>query len=254
MEFKVLHQQNTPLLICNVWDVASTKAAEKLGFQAIGTSSAAIAALLGYQDGERMNFSELSYLVKRIIENTALPLSVDLESGYSREASEIADHIQGLADLGVVGINIEDSIVNKERKLLHAEDFAKTISVIKRQLDNDAVGVFLNVRTDTFLLKQQNAIDETRKRIRLYEEAGADGIFTPCIEEEKDIKAVVESTSLPINVMCMPNLPNFKKLRELGVKRISMGNFLFEHMYRDFEHTLSEILNNQSFSLIFGSK
>ena len=251
MEFKALHQQNTPLLICNVWDVASAKAAEKLGFQAIGTSSAAIASLLGYQDGEKMHFSELSYLVKRIVANTVLPLSVDLESGYSRETSEIVDHIQGLADLGVVGINIEDSIVNKGRKLLHAEDFAKTISVIKTQLDNDAVGVFLNVRTDTYLLKQPNTVVETKKRIRLYEEAGADGIFTPCIEEEKDIKAVVESTSLPVNVMCMPNLPNFKKLREFGVKRISMGNFLFDHMYKGFEHSLSLVLNNQSFSPIF---
>ncbi len=87
MVFKKLHNQNYPLLICNVWDVASAKIAEKLSFQAIGISSAAIATLLGYKDGENMSFSELSYLVKRIIAKTKLPLTVDLESGYSRESS-----------------------------------------------------------------------------------------------------------------------------------------------------------------------
>ena len=62
MTFKELHQQETPLLICNVWDVASAKTAEKLGFKAIGTSSAAIATLLGYDDGENMSFEELYYV------------------------------------------------------------------------------------------------------------------------------------------------------------------------------------------------
>jgi 2-methylisocitrate lyase-like PEP mutase family enzyme len=94
MEFKNLHNQDKPLLIGNVWDVPSAKTAEKLNFKAIGTSSFAIAALLGYNDGEEMEFSELEYFVKRIASNTKLPLSVDLESGYSRDPKEIANNIK----------------------------------------------------------------------------------------------------------------------------------------------------------------
>ncbi len=251
MTFKKLHNQNDPLLICNVWDVASAKIAEKLAFQAIGTSSAAIATMLGYEDGENMSFSELNYLVKRIMANTKLPLTVDLESGYSREPSEIAAHIKRLADLGVVGINIEDSIVNKKRTLLNAQEFAKTISTIKSELKKDNIDIFLNVRTDAFLLGHLNAVDETKKRLQFFEEAGADGIFIPGIEKEDDIKKITESTKLPINVMCMPNLPNFEKLRKLGVKRISMGNFLFDYVNNNFERTLSEIVHSQSFNPIF---
>ena len=63
MNFKNLHHQDAPLLICNVWDVASAKAAEKLNFKAIGTSSGAIASMLGYIDGEEMSFEELEYIV-----------------------------------------------------------------------------------------------------------------------------------------------------------------------------------------------
>lgn len=251
MEFKNLHNQNNPLVICNVWDVASAKKAEKLNFQAIGTSSSAIAEMLGYEDGEKMTFSELEYIVKRIIANTNLPLSVDLEAGYSRNSLEIVNHIKRLVNLGVVGINIEDSIVNKERAFLNAEQFAKILLDIQNQLKKENINIFLNVRTDTFLLGHLNPIEETKKRIKLYEKSGINGVFVPCIEKEKDIKTIVESTTLPINVMCMPNLPNFEKLQELGVKRISMGNFLFDNMYDKFEQVLSSISSQKSFKSIF---
>lgn len=251
MEFKNLHNQEKPLLIGNVWDVPSVKTAEKLNFQAIGTSSSAIATLLGYNDGEEMEFSELEYFVKRIALNTNLPLSVDLESGYSRKPKEIVNHIRRLAELGVVAINIEDSIVNEKRILLDADDFAKTLTEIKEQLEKENIDVFLNVRTDTFILLQENVIAETKKRIQLYQNAGANGIFTPCIEKENDIKTIVNSTNLPINVMCMPNLPDFETLTKLGIKRISMGNFLFDKMYGKFEETIQTVLNQNSFKSIF---
>ncbi|MDE1244169.1 isocitrate lyase/PEP mutase family protein [Vibrio aestuarianus] len=251
MNFKNLHFQDSPLLICNVWDVASAKIAEKLDFKAIGTSSAAIANLLGYDDGEKMSFSELRYFVKRIVENTKLPLTVDLESGYSRDTSKIIENIIKLADLGVVGINIEDSIVNEERTLLNAECFSKVIYDIKRKLESENRDIFLNVRTDAFLLGYENAMDETEIRIKYFEEAGADCIFIPCIEKEDDIKRIIKSTNLPINVMCMPNLPEFEVLKKIGVNRISMGDFLFDYMFNEFEQVLRDVVSEQSFKVIF---
>jgi len=251
MEFTELHNQKKPLLIGNVWDVPSAKTAERLNFQAIGTSSSAIAELLGYNDGEEMIFSELEYFVKRIAMHTNLPLSVDLESGYSRKPKEIMDNIKRLWDLGVVGINIEDSIVDENRKLLNADDFSKTLANIREELEKERMDVFVNVRTDTFLLGASNAVEETKRRIRLYEKAGANGIFTPCIENEADIEEIVTSTTLPINVMSMPNLPNFETLARLGVKRISSGNLLFNEMYDQFEKITKAILSQKSFNSIF---
>ncbi|WP_459211514.1 isocitrate lyase/PEP mutase family protein [Aquimarina rhabdastrellae] len=251
MEFKKLHSQDKPLLIGNVWNVPSTKTAEKLNFQAIGTSSSAIASILGYNDGEEMEFSEMEYFVKRIALNTKLPLSVDLESGYSRKPKEIVNHIKRLAQLGVVGINIEDSVVNKKRSLLDVDNFAKTLTEVKKHLENEKIDIFINVRIDTFLLNAPNTVEETKKRIRLYQDAGADGIFTPCIEAEVDIKEIVNCTNLPINVMSMPKLPDFNTLTHLGVKRISMGNFLFDNMYNQFEQVAKTILDQNTFKSIF---
>ena len=254
MKFTELHQQNSPLLICNVWDVASTKIAENLGFKAIGTSSAAIATTLGYDDGENMSFDELYYIVKRILANTSLPLTVDLEAGYSRSPLQIIKHIISLAKLGVVGINIEDSIVSNvddKRALVNKDEFSSLISRIDEALKNNNVNIFLNVRTDTFLLGINDALQESVERIKLYSKAGANGVFLPCITAESDIICIIESSNLPINVMCMPDLPNFDQLQELGVKRISMGNFIFDNMQTNLSSVLSNIIEQQTFETIF---
>ena len=250
-EFKALHHKTSPLIICNVWDVASAKTAEKLGFSAIGTSSAAIASMLGYPDGEQMAFDELLFVVKRIAACSNLPLSVDIEAGFSQDPIQTAQYIKALADVGVVGINIEDSKVNETRTLIDANSFAGFLSAIKGQLAKYKLDIFINVRTDTFLLGVENMEAETKKRAHLYEVAGADGLFVPCISQKDDIQAITNSTKLPVNVMCMPILPDFSSLESLGVKRISMGNFVFDKLQSDLEARLSQIQQSNSFQAIF---
>ena len=251
MNFKQRHQQNDPLIICNVWDVASAKIAEELKFEAIGTSSAAIAASRGLKDAEELPFDELLCLVTRIANNSALPLTVDIEAGYERKPIKIVENIISLAQAGAIGINIEDSVVGLERTLVNSVEFAKSVSYIKKHLLGMGLEIFINVRVDTFLLGVPDCVSHTKERISLYESAGADGIFIPCLEKEQDIKEVVAMTDLPINIMCMPNLPDFKTLHELGVKRISMGNFIFDDMLLHLKRRLSSINVQQSFASIF---
>lgn len=253
MNFTELHAQSHPLLICNVWDVPSARIAEQSGFQAIATSSSAVAHVLGYEDGEELPFSELLYLVKRIAANIQTPLSVDLEAGYSRDPLQIADHIRQLAELGVVGINFEDSLVEKGkgRSFVAAESFGNLLSTIKQELAKEQIEMFINVRTDAFILKHLNPVAESQHRIPIYEAAGADGIFVPCVEQEAHIQQLVSSTSLPVNVLNMPGLPDFTTLKSLGVKRISMGNSLFDNMYRHYAQSLATVVQDQSFSSIW---
>jgi 2-methylisocitrate lyase-like PEP mutase family enzyme len=111
--------------------------------------------------------------------------------------------------------------------------------------------VFVNVRTDGFLLGMPTALDETLTRVKGYENAGADGIFVPCITRKDDIAQVVKATPLPINVMCMPDLPDFAELTALGVKRISMGSFFFDKLYRNAEALAAAISNNENFTALF---
>ena len=251
MNFTDLHKNETPLIICNVWDVSSAKAAKAAGFKAIGTSSGAIASSLGYQDREEISFEELQYIVERITKSVDLPLSVDLEAGYSRNPDQIALHIEKLAQAGVVGVNVEDSLLGEKRQLVEASDFAETIKKLSNALNEKGLSTFLNIRTDPFLLGHPHALDETIKRARLYEAAGAHGLFVPCITQEADIKALIAATSLPVNVMCMPDLADFASLQSWGVSRISMGNFVFNTAEAFLQNLLSNIHEQASFAPIF---
>lgn len=252
MDFTALHQQNTPLLMANVWDAGSARAAHETGYQALGTSSAAIAAMLGYEDGEGLSFDELLYIVTRIKSVTHLPLSVDVEAGYGTSASDVANNLMRLAELGVVGVNLEDSrVIKGVRRLDDAADFARRLTAIRHQLDDARCRLFINVRTDTFLLNHHQALPETRLRSRLYQQAGADGIFVPCLTSEHDIAILAQDIPVPLNVMCMPDLPTFDRLGELGVKRISMGNFIHSKMHSMLTSLMRSIPSQQSFAGVF---
>lgn len=250
--FKKLHQQNQSLLLGNVWDVQSALIYEKLGFQAIGTSSAAVAQSLGYEDGENMPFDDYLFIIKRIRASVDLPFSVDLEAGYGKTLEAVVANIKTLHELGVVGINIEDSTVGEgSRSIENAVIFAEKVQKIVSMLKKESIEIFINVRSDAFLLQLPNALEEAKIRIKLYENAGADGIFLPCITAPNDIKEVVASTSLPINVMCMPTLPDFETLANLGVKRISMGDFVNTSIYRKMDELVKSVIINKNFSPLF---
>lgn len=231
-QFKQLHQSRSLFVLPNVWNAKSAQILEKENYPAIATSSAAVANGLGYQDGEDMPFEDYLLIIKRILAVVKIPLTVDMEMGYGKTNEEIYANLRTLAKLGVAGINIEDStIIPTGRELKDANTFAQTIAFIKSKLAAEQLELFINVRCDTYILNVANKQQETAKRLSLYEAAGADGIFLPLISEPADIQAAVKHTKLPINVMCIPNLPNLDTLQNLGVKRVSLGPFLFNKVY-----------------------
>ncbi|WP_312389130.1 isocitrate lyase/phosphoenolpyruvate mutase family protein [Chryseobacterium sp.] len=252
--FKELHNNDEPLLLGNVWNPQSAKVYENLGYKAVATSSSAVAHSLGYEDGENMTFGEYLYIVERILKSISIPLTVDLEGGYGKNADEIVANISKLAEIGVVGINIEDSyVVDGIRKIEEKTVFAEKLKSIISKLKENHIDIFINLRTDPFLLGLENPVEETLERVRLFEETGIDGIFVPCITDEKDIETIVNSTKLPVNVMAMPELPDFNTLKKLGVKRISSGNFANGYIYQKLAEKGEEIINVKSFSPIFVS-
>jgi 2-methylisocitrate lyase-like PEP mutase family enzyme len=246
--FKQLHQNSKPLLLGNIWDVNSARIFETSGYKAIGVSSQALSNTFGYEDGENLPFEMLLQLAKRVAKVIHIPFSVDMEGGYSRTIDGIIENINRLHDAGVVGINLEDTIAGSTRQFQPAEAFGKIISAVAEHISRNNLQLFLNVRTDGFLLGMPTALTETLTRIKIYESSGADGIFVPCITNRNDIQEVVKATKIPINVMCMPDLPDFDELALLGVKRISMGPFLFNKANDVIGKLASNIVNDKNFS------
>jgi len=251
-KFKTLHEGPELFLLPNVWNPRSAIIFQENGFSAIGTSSAAVAESLGYDDGQQMPFQEYLLIVRRILASVQIPLTVDIEMGYGNTKEEIFSNLLQLIEAGVVGINIEDSIINnKDRSLDDAGRFAKKIEFIKSELERKRLELFINVRCDTYILNIPNKVRETRSRLKVYESAGADGIFLPTIKNEGDIIDAIENTALPLNVMCVPGLPGFGVLNRRGVKRVSMGPVLFRKVYERVGELSAAIINNQDFSILF---
>jgi 2-methylisocitrate lyase-like PEP mutase family enzyme len=198
-----------------------------------------------------MPFECLLDTVKRIIPRVRIPLSVELEQGYSKELRAILEHIEKLHDLGVAGINIEDSDGPHAISLRSITDFQKLISGINSHLDRKNMKNFINARTDAYLIKHPAPLEETVQRANAYEQAGANGIFVPFLNDPIDIRRIVRATRLPVNVFCTPRLPSFKVLSGLGVKRISMGAALFQSMKSSLEKTISGIREDKSFLRLF---
>jgi 2-methylisocitrate lyase-like PEP mutase family enzyme len=249
-KFLQLHCNPSPFLLGNIWDVHSAKIFAENGYGAIGTSSHAIAAVNGYKDGEQMPFEILLQAAQRIAQAVSVPFTVDMEAGYSRTAKGIIDNIEKLHAAGVVGINIEDSVPGIQRNLADALIFAETVAAIAAHITKKNLPVFLNIRTDAFLLGMPTALEETILRVKVYEKAGANGIFVPGIIRKTDISAIVNATLLPINVMCMPGLRDFDELGLLGVKRISMGGFFYNKIYEGVQQLSKSVLTGNDFSSI----
>ena len=250
-QFRTLHQAKELFILPNAWDSKSAILMEEAGFSAVGTSSSAVANALGYIDGENMAFNEYLFVIKRILASVKIPVTVDLEMGYGKTNEDILKNLLVLTGLGVAGINVEDSFVEgSKRSLKNAEQFAKMITYLKEGLASHNATLFINIRCDTYILGVNNKHEETVKRLQLYETTGADGIFLPCISNENDITAAVNSTRLPVSVMCIPGLPDFDTLNKLGVKRASMGPFLFNKIYNSISTLSQTIIHSKSFQPI----
>ncbi|MCF6225152.1 MAG: isocitrate lyase/phosphoenolpyruvate mutase family protein [Xanthomonadales bacterium] len=221
--FKQMHAQDEPLFLPNAWDILSAIIMQQNGFKAIGTTSWGIANSLGYQDGERIQFAELLTIVNKIVSAVEIPVTVDVESGYSEDMDIVAKNILQLANMGVVGINIEDSLKSKPSlrdKNAHCEQIEKIRNILNK---NGYQEFFINARTDTYL-QLKNPLAETLERAVDYVSSGADGIFVPGLSQAEEIKQLTATIKAPLNIMSLPSLVDTKGLKELGVKRFSLGS------------------------------
>ncbi len=249
--FLRLHQAPQPLFLANAWDAHSARIFQDKGFKAIATSSAALANSLGYEDGEKIPFDLLALVVRRIVASVRVPVSVDLEGGYSRQSEGIIKNLDHMFDLGVVGFNIEDSSRDDIGALQPIEECCRILSAIRNHLDRTNRPMFINARTDAFLLAKSDALDESIQRAVAYQEAGASGIFVPFLRRQADISTLTASTTLPVNVLCMAGLPSFGQLAALGIKRISVGSSVFRALTRKLEQMTTTLQEDQHCQSLF---
>ncbi|MFD2446947.1 isocitrate lyase/phosphoenolpyruvate mutase family protein [Bacillus sp. CGMCC 1.16607] len=240
-EFNKLHSSKEVLFLGNAWDLLSALTLEKVGFKAIGTTSWGIANSLGFADGELIDFDRHLGIIKTITENVKIPVSADIEAGYGDNLEKIIDNVLRTADVGVAGINIEDSL-KKQIGLKEISHHCDLLSKMRMALDqNGYKDFYINARIDTYF-HHENPLMETIDRAKVYVESGASGIFVPGVTNEEEIKEIASNVNAPLNVLSLPGLTNCTKIKELGVKRFSFGNALSDKIIAFLEKNVEQLL------------
>jgi 2-methylisocitrate lyase-like PEP mutase family enzyme len=223
--FHGLHRKGDPLVLFNAWDAATAKAIAKTT-AAVATSSGAVASALGYADGENTPLDIVTGLVSRISASVSVPVSVDLEAGYGDTPQAAADSATRILKAGAIGINIEDGLSGGKRQLVSPEQHAAKIKAVRDAAQSLGIHLFINARTDPFLLKfgsPDECLNEAARRAKVYGDAGADGIFVPGLTDLALIERIVQLTPLPVNIMVTQGVPEIPDLARVGVRRVSLG-------------------------------
>src|ERR1700742_2219559 len=106
--FAALHHSGDILILPNAWDAASAAIMADAGARAVATSSAAVAWSHGYADGDKLPTPLLLATLKAISRVISIPLTADIEGGYSDDPKAVGETVGAVMDAGAVGINLED--------------------------------------------------------------------------------------------------------------------------------------------------
>lgn len=219
-----LHDRRRILVLPNAWDALSARIFEDAGFPAVATTSAGVAACLGYPDGQRIPRDEMLDAVARIARAVAVPVTADLEAGYGLDPAAAAETAALAMQAGAVGMNLEDDLGNG---LLPLDVQNARVAAVRERARAMGVPFVVNARTDVYLrdrtLNDAN-FKATVERLRAYRSAGADSVFAPGVSDRATIARLAAAIDAPLNVLAVPATPPVDDLQQMGVARVSIGS------------------------------
>ncbi|SFW91872.1 isocitrate lyase/PEP mutase family protein [Amycolatopsis australiensis] len=232
---KALHVPGKPLVLPNAWDADTAKLVEAAGFPAVATSSVAVAAALGFADGEKAPADEMFAAAARIAKAVGVPVTVDAESGYGLSGAELAGR---LLDAGAAGCNFEDTDHATGEVRPVAEQAGRIAAL--REAAGDAL--VINARVDSFReVDPKAALADGISRAKAYLDAGADCVYPIHLRTPGLIAEFVQGVGGAVNAPAWPGSPGLAGLAELGVARISLGGGLWQYVRKQFEATVRAV-------------
>ena len=248
--FRSLHQGSGAFLIPNPWDMGTARILERLGYQALATTSAGFAFSLGKRDYEVGREAVLGHIAQ-IAAATDLPVSADLENGFGDTPECVAATIRDAGGTGIVGGSIEDATGNALHPIYDRELAVERVRAAAAAARSLPFPFTLTARCENFLHVKRD-LGETIERLQAYQEAGADVLFAPGLKTETEIAAVVASIDRPLNVLA--GMSGFSltqaSLSRLGVKRISVGGALAKAALGAFVRGSEEMRLSGSFTFV----
>ena len=174
--------------------------AERSGFRALYLSGGGVAAgSLAMPDLGISNLDDVLTDVRRITDVSALPLLVDVDTGFGASAFNIARTVRSLIKFGAAAMHIEDQVGAKRcghrpgKELVSmAEMVDRVKAAVDARTDRDFV---IMARTDALAVE---GLPKAIERARAYVEAGADMIFPEAITELAMYKRFANEVGVPV--------------------------------------------------------
>jgi 2-methylisocitrate lyase-like PEP mutase family enzyme len=223
VRFQEFHRRAEVLLIPNPWDAGSARVLAGMGFEALATSSAAAANVLGRCDG-KMSRDESLANARSIVDATDLPVAGDLEHGFGESPAAAAETIRLAAEIGLVGGSIEDAQADREKPIYDLTLATERVAAAVEAARALPFPFMLAARSENYVRGNPN-LEDTIKRLVAYEKAGADVLFAPGMPDLAAVRAVCEAVSKPVNFAVSGRGKSFTvaELVQAGVKRISFA-------------------------------
>jgi 2-methylisocitrate lyase-like PEP mutase family enzyme len=226
--FVELHKGPGAFVIPNPWDIGSTRLLERLGYQALATTSSGFAFSEGRQDNPPPREEMLAH-VRAIANASSLPVSADLQHGYGDDPQTVAETIRGAAEAGVVGASIEDRPyrAHTDHALYPIDLAADRVRAAAEAARALPFPFMLTARCENYLCGNPD-LNDTIRRLRAYQDAGADVLYAPGLTTSEEIRTVVASVDRPVNFVAgLVGEPfSIAQLASFGVRRISLGSTL----------------------------
>jgi 2-methylisocitrate lyase-like PEP mutase family enzyme len=239
--FRALHEQKGGFIMPNAWDGASALILKHAGFQALGTSSAAVAFALGRPDGRHAVSREEHIANARLMgAATGLPINGDFEDGYGKNGSDVAATVEAAIAAGLAGIGIEDTSGDSDRPI---RDFDDAVERVRHAAQAAKGRILLTGRCDNFIQGRPD-LQDTIRRLVAFAEVGADVLYAPYPGELDAIKAIIAAVApKPVNVLIGPAsgpVP-WAELQKAGVRRVSLGSGLYSRVMGDLQSAAGQL-------------
>ena len=228
--FRALHERDGAFIIPNPWDVGSARMLEGLGFEALATTSSGFAGALGRFDGQVTRDEKMQHC-REICAAVDIPVSADTENCFSDTPEGVAETIKLAAETGLVGCSIED-YTDKPAPMIY--DFDLAVERVRAGVEAARSLSFpftVSARAEGVLRKKHD-LDEAIRRLKAFEEVGADVLYAPGLTTIDEVRQVVTAVSKPVNVL---TLPHFNMDVPRGRRRLparSQGNEGSRHVCR----------------------
>ncbi|MEQ1908807.1 MAG: isocitrate lyase/phosphoenolpyruvate mutase family protein [Vicinamibacterales bacterium] len=247
--FQALHASGC-FVIPNPWDVGSARLLTDLGFHALATTSSGFAWSTGRRDNQIAVEDALAHMYA-IASAVNVPVNADFEGGFAIEPKEVAANVaRAVDDTAIAGLSIEDSTGEVASPLFEFSLAVERVAAAREAIDRDEAGVLLTARTEGFIVGRPD-LDETLRRLTAFAEAGADCLYAPGIRTDEQILAVVRAVApKPVNILVGAPFTTVEHLRELGVRRISVGGALARAAWGGFLRAAREIAQQGSFAAL----